>query len=105
MATIKAPVAAFNGIVGGVQFANGEAETDNQAVINYCKGAGYTIETTAETKAEPQKLPEFKEGEDAPAGNASTDEWKAWSLAQGKTEAELEGLGRGEIRALHFPAE
>ena len=41
---IKAPVAEFNGIVGGVQFANGEAETDNPAVLAYCKAAGYTIE-------------------------------------------------------------
>lgn len=48
MATIKAPVATFNGTVGGVQFANGTAETDNQAVINYCKGAGYTVVATKE---------------------------------------------------------
>lgn len=41
---IKAPVATFNGSVSGVQFANGEAETDNAAVLAYCKGAGYTIE-------------------------------------------------------------
>lgn len=41
---IKAPVAEFNGVVGGVQFANGEAETDNAAVLAYCKAAGYTIE-------------------------------------------------------------
>ena len=43
---IKAPVAEFNGSVGGVQFANGEAETDNAAVIAYCEAAGYTIEAT-----------------------------------------------------------
>lgn len=43
---IKAPVATFNGSVGGVQFANGEAETDNPAVIAYCEAAGYTVEAT-----------------------------------------------------------
>ncbi|WP_404285427.1 hypothetical protein [Glutamicibacter arilaitensis] len=55
MASIKAPVAEFNGIVGGVQFANGTAETDNQAVINYCKGAGYTVEVEPSGPFDPSK--------------------------------------------------
>lgn len=42
--TITAPVATFNGNVGGVQFANGTAETDNPAVIAYCEAAGYKVE-------------------------------------------------------------
>lgn len=53
MATIKAPVATFNGSVGGVQFANGEATTDNQAVIAYCEAAGYKVEVTVQ--ADPAK--------------------------------------------------
>ncbi|MFJ2619695.1 hypothetical protein [Glutamicibacter sp. NPDC087344] len=96
---IEAPVKDFNGSVGGVQFANGKAETDNPAVIAYCRAAGYEV-------SESEKVPvEYKQGDEPPAGNASTDEWKAWAVAQGKTDEELAGLGRGEIRALLIPAE
>ena len=37
---------------------------------------------------------------EAPAGNASTEVWHEYALAQGKTTEELEGLGQREIRAL-----
>lgn len=33
-----------------------------------------------------------------PAGNAPTDEWQAYALASGATEADIEGLGRNELR-------
>lgn len=36
----------------------------------------------------------------APAGNASKDDWYAYALANGKTSADLDGLGQREIRAL-----
>lgn len=55
---IKAPVAEFNGTVGGVQFANGAAETNNAAVIAYCEAAGYTVEHAPEPKGNPEKDPE-----------------------------------------------
>ena len=51
MATIKAPVATFNGSVGSVQFADGEAVTNDKAVIAYCKAAGYTIGPNPPTTA------------------------------------------------------
>lgn len=44
MAKITAPVEDFNGDIAGVQFANGTAETDNEAVLSYCAGAGYKVE-------------------------------------------------------------
>ena len=44
MAKIIAPVKDFNGSIAGVQFTNGTAETDNEAVLSYCAGAGYTVE-------------------------------------------------------------
>lgn len=37
---------------------------------------------------------------DKPAGNASTEDWHAYAIAQGKSEAELDGLKRDEIRDL-----
>jgi len=54
MAKIIAPSAGFNGEVGGVQFEDGVAETDNQAVISYCRGAGYKVDGTAAKQAEPE---------------------------------------------------
>jgi hypothetical protein len=38
--------------------------------------------------------------DDKPKGNASTDEWTAYALAHGKTEEDLQGLSRDDIRNL-----
>lgn len=38
--------------------------------------------------------------DDRPGGNASTDDWYAWRLANGYTEEELEGLGRDALKDL-----
>lgn len=38
--------------------------------------------------------------DEAPAGNASRDEWEAYALSTGRTEDDLEGLSRNEIRDL-----
>lgn len=43
MAKIEAPDSSFNGEIGGVQFTDGKAETDDQAVIGYCQSAGYKV--------------------------------------------------------------
>ncbi|MEV4245233.1 hypothetical protein AB0J63_17680 [Streptosporangium canum] len=51
MARITAPVKGYNGTIGDVQFTGGVAETDNAAVINYCRGAGYDID--GETTEQP----------------------------------------------------
>ena len=55
MAKITAPVEGFNGEVGGVQFSNGTADTDNAAVISYCRGAGYTVEAPKPKRAPAPK--------------------------------------------------
>lgn len=39
-------------------------------------------------------------GSEVPAGNASRDEWEAYALSAGRTEKDLEGLSRNEIRDL-----
>lgn len=44
--------------------------------------------------------PAAPEATAAPAGNASKEDWYAYALANGKTGADLEGLGQREIRAL-----
>lgn len=44
MAKIYSPVAAFSGVVVGVQFTDGEAETDRVAAIAYFERQGYDVE-------------------------------------------------------------
>lgn len=69
MAKITAPSEGYNGEIGGVQFTDGVAETDNQAVISYCRGAGYTVDGTT-TKKEPE--PESPDPRAVPDPEAST---------------------------------
>lgn len=51
MAKITAPVKGFNGAVAGVHFTDSVAETDNEAVIRYCAGAGYKVEASKPRRA------------------------------------------------------
>lgn len=45
MARITAPVRDYSGPgPGNIMFSEGEAETDNEAVIAYCRSAGYGID-------------------------------------------------------------
>ncbi|NUS53541.1 MAG: hypothetical protein HOV66_01575, partial [Streptomycetaceae bacterium] len=45
MATIRTPVPGYTGPgPGGVHFLDGTAETDDEAVIGYCRGAGYEVD-------------------------------------------------------------
>ncbi|MBP2583027.1 hypothetical protein J3A78_003505 [Streptomyces sp. PvR006] len=45
MARIETPVAGFTGDgPGGLHFVDGVAETDDVAIIGYCRGAGYLID-------------------------------------------------------------
>lgn len=58
MAKIKSPVKGYTGVVVGVQFINGEGETDREAALAYFKRQGYSIEeskkaATGKTDAEP----------------------------------------------------
>jgi hypothetical protein len=61
---------------------------DVEAIVNP-EGAGVHV---------PE--PEDDGDDDRPAGNASTEDWYAYRLAHGYTEAKLEGLGRDELRDL-----
>lgn len=44
--TIASPNKSYNGKVAGVTFADGTAETDNEAAISYFRRHGYTIGET-----------------------------------------------------------
>lgn len=43
MAKITAPVKGFNGVVVGVTFTDGTAETDSEQAVNYFRRQGYTV--------------------------------------------------------------
>lgn len=58
MAKIKAPNSEYSGTIGDVRFVDGEAETDNQAVINYCRTAGYEVDGSTDTENPPATRPE-----------------------------------------------
>lgn len=51
MAVIKAPNEAYSGQIGDVVFKDGRAETDNLAVITYCRGAGYEVDGRVDNPA------------------------------------------------------
>jgi hypothetical protein len=54
---ITAPERSYTGSISGVQFRDGVAQIDDihptsAAVLNYCRGAGYTVEEVDETTGE-----------------------------------------------------
>lgn len=71
MYKIKAPNEEYDRKIGGVQFVNGEAQTDNEWLASWFFGrAGFTVETvTAEEEAEPT--------EDKPRGKRRNDKGNA----------------------------
>jgi hypothetical protein len=75
MATIHAPVKGFNGNgPAGLEFRNGTAETDDEAVIAYAKRRGYGIDKpAAEAEQEPQEPADPREVETVHAGAPMRD--------------------------------
>lgn len=55
-----------------------------------------TVEVEAETEPEVEAEPV----DDKPAGNASTEEWRAYAVANGVAEDEAAEMGRDQIREL-----
>ncbi|MFD5231014.1 hypothetical protein ACFWJ5_21240 [Streptomyces qaidamensis] len=56
MAVIRTPVEGFTGRgVAGLHFVDGEAETDDSAVIAYAIRRGYDVEDTAPKRKAPAK--------------------------------------------------
>jgi hypothetical protein len=58
MATIKAPNQEYSGQIGDVAFKDGVAETENKAVIAYCRTAGYEVDGRVDNPAARPQLPE-----------------------------------------------
>lgn len=54
---IYAPVKAFNGYRATVRFVNGVGRTDDTRLIEWFRSHGYTVQSDAPVKAEPEKKP------------------------------------------------
>lgn len=79
MAKIYAPVAAFSGVVAGVQFIGGEGETDRDAALAYFARQGYRIVFDApepEPDDAPADEPAPAEDETKPAEDEAAPEPK-----------------------------
>ncbi|MFE5514463.1 hypothetical protein ACFQ9J_28410 [Streptomyces sp. NPDC056529] len=77
MARITTPVPGYNGQgPGNLHFSDGVAETDNEAIIAYCRDAGYGIDGEAPEIERPQ-VPDPREVTTtvvgAPARDAAVD--------------------------------
>lgn len=87
MAKIKTPVEGFSGVVVGVSFHKGEAESKDPAAIQYFERHGYGVEHDPET---PAPLTQ-------PAKSASKADWAAYATQEGK---DVDGLSADDIKAL-----
>lgn len=71
-------------------------------------GEGYVAPSVPKNEDPTPAVPENEDPTpaselDAPASNASTDDWKRYALGQGATEDDLEGQSRNEIREAYGP--
>ena len=73
MAKIVAPNKEYNGFIGPVEFRDGKAETDNQAVISYAREHGYEVDgETREMPAAPD-MPDPRDSSNVQLGTALRD--------------------------------
>lgn len=103
MATITTPVEKFSGIVAGVHFADGKAETDDESAIQYFERQGYGVNRPAEkpdeqtpadslSKLTGPKLKKYAEDKGIDIGGATS---KADILAAIEKAASPAGLQEG----------
>lgn len=70
--------------------------SDEAAVRLIDRGVAAAVDGTSTSETDGGE----EQQDDKPAGNASLDDWTAYALAQGKTEDELKGLKRDDVKAL-----
>lgn len=98
---ITTPVPGYQGSVGGVHFANGRAEVDedaNPAEMAYFRDRGYGIQDAAEAAAAAVEAGSEESSAEMPKKSASTDVWRAWAVDHGGlTREEADALSRDEL--------
>jgi hypothetical protein len=110
---ITTPEPSYSGQVGGVTFADGTAEVDEVAQeLPYFRNAGYgvdPVEPPAEGSEGGTEAPVGAGGNppdgstqppspERPAGNGSTEAWRAYAIFRGVPEAEAAPLTRDELK-------
>lgn len=98
--TIRTPLPGVTGIHAGINFTGGVATIDDSvkeeaAALAYFQQAGYTIEPVDEP--EPVEDEEVVEPAAMPAKNASTEDWRAYAVAQGMPEDEANAATRDAL--------
>lgn len=75
MAKIEAPNKGYNGVgPGGAVFKDGVAHTDDEAALNYYRGAGYSVSGTVDHPvAGPDEVPDPRDYEDKVLGTRLRD--------------------------------
>jgi len=75
MTKITAPVAQPGKVtgVGGLVFTDGVAETDDEAIVNYCRDAGYGIGSAKPRTLEVPEAPDPRDLEDTVVGTRLRD--------------------------------
>lgn len=93
MYKIKAPNEQYDRKIGGVQFVNGEAQTDNEWLASWFSGrAGFAVEAVAaEEETEPTEE-ETEPTEDKPRGKRRNDKGNAGGKGE---EPAAEPAGNG----------
>ncbi|MFE0762618.1 hypothetical protein [Streptomyces smyrnaeus] len=83
--TIIAPVSEFTGVVAGVHFADGKAETDSENAVAYFLRQGYTVEP-ASSETESNEPPSDPSGK--PDGDSSADDKSGRARPRSKPKEE-----------------
>lgn len=78
MYKIKAPNEEYDRKIGGVQFVNGEAQTDNEWLASWFSGRpGFTVETVTAEEETVTAEEETEPTEDKPRGKRKNDKGNA----------------------------
>jgi len=117
---VRTPVLAFDGLVGHIQFRNGEATVEGHLAFDeaglpvldehtapvefrHMATAGYLIEEVVADDLPQSDVDGDGQVDDLPKRSASTEAWREFAVAHGMPEDEAAGLSRDELVA-HYTA-
>jgi hypothetical protein len=90
---VSTPVPGHTGSVGGVHFADGRAEVDDErhaAELAYFRAQGYSVEPLDKGGVADEKPP-------PPSRSASAAEWRSYAVSAGMPAEEARRLSRDQL--------